>query len=110
MKRVLPLLIAGLSVIACEDLNFKTRDDLRGESKPPPATAGKPVEVQTPPPDKQEEVDAQMRQLNGRVDEVENQLNQTNAVIQNIKDVNGKEGQTQEQKITALEEEVKKLE
>lgn len=112
MKRIL-LLFCVLPLAACQNFDLKTRDDVRGEGGgPAPASTSdnqnggaKPVEVKTPPPDKADEVDTQMRQLTGRVDEVENQVNQSNANFQSV----SKDNQTRDQKIAALEDSVKKL-
>lgn len=57
-----------------------------------------------------DEVDEQMRQLNGRVDSVENYIAQENAAKANEKESFGKEKQSFEQKFAAYEEELKKME
>jgi TolA-binding protein len=105
---------------------LKTRADLRGETedptpqrqtveqqraeareqrsapavKPPPATAASRFE----------EYDEQMRQLNGRVDVIENMVGQYNAAAQGDKLAAGKDKEALDQRFQIFEEALKKLE
>ncbi len=73
---------------------------------------GDPVVREKAPPAgyRFEEVDEQMRNLTGRVDSMENQLSQMQAARQGEKDGVGKDRQALEQKFSAYEDALKKME
>jgi TolA-binding protein len=108
------LVAAIMTLTACADFELKTRDDIRNEDKKPASTATNSSAPAAAPaaavaPEK-EDIDTQMRNLNGRVDEAENQVKQMTINSQADKDEAAKQNQGRDQKIAALEEEIKKLE
>lgn len=109
------IIIVAMFATGCESLQLKTREDLRNDNSAPkqnpqPAsnTVQPPTAVPAPPPE--ESPDAQMRDLNGRVDEAEHQVQLLSTTLQASKDDATKQAQLRDQKITALEDEIKKLE
>src|SRR5687768_14436402 len=90
---VLPLLVVFVS--AC--VNLRTRKDMRegdGElekqtsvqRKEESRSKSQPSAKPPPPAPKEDDLNDQMRQLNGRVDAAENQVSQLNAAVQNEKE------------------------
>jgi TolA-binding protein len=101
---------------------LKTRADLRGDGEDPTPQkqtavqqrAEKAAPAKPPPPvtaaARFEEYDEQMRQLNGRVDVLENSVSQVAAGKQGEAAVQAKEKQALDQRLLAYEEAIKKLE
>lgn len=113
MKWMLFIAIAAFAT-ACENFELKTRDQLRNsESAPKQKSSGGTVQSQpaaAPAAPPEESLDSQMRTLNGRVDESEHHVQELANSIQSGKEEANKQNQLRDQKITALEEEIKKLE
>jgi TolA-binding protein len=111
--KVIFVLVAVLTLSACEDFQLKTRDDVRNaeviDKKPASTTPAQNAPQAAVAPEK-EDPDTQMRNLNGRVDEAENQVKQMTINHQTEKDMLVKDNQARDQKILALEEAMKKLE
>lgn len=84
----------------------KVAQNTSGSTAAPVALPPKAVPVAT----RFEEVDEQMRQLSGRVDVVENQLNQLNAAAANEKGSGTAEKKALEDRLLIYEEAIKKLE
>lgn len=128
MKFFISILCLSVLLTGC----LKTRADLRGEGQDPDlqrqTVAQQVTEKHTPAPRVQspapvqrpqsassatvrfEEYDEQMRTFNGRLEVIENSINQNGAAIQADRDANAKDRQTIEQKFTAYEDALKKLE
>lgn len=111
--RKLALLSSVVLLSGC----LKTWDQLRGEnqdSTPQRQTAQQQAQqaAEKAPPAgyKFEEVDEQMRQLNGRLDTLENQVSQIHNAGTADKDNVNKLREAQDQKLLAYEEALKKLE
>jgi TolA-binding protein len=114
MKLRFAFVLAGAFVLsACDNFQLKTREDLRTpESTVPTAAPGQkaaPVAA-TPPPPTEEEAASQMRTLNGKIEELDNKITVMSTSAQNDKDMHAKEKLDADQKVTALEEAIKKLE
>jgi TolA-binding protein len=107
MKRILPILVVLLS--GCADLNLKTRADLRA-----PDSTTKAVQVGDRSAPAQvsasEDLDSQLRQLNGRIEEVDNHVSTLTISLENAKTQNASEKKESEAKLAAYEEALKKLE
>ena len=114
---VLPLLVVFVSGCA----NLRTRKDMRegdgelekqtsvqrrDETRSKSAPAAKPP----PPAPKEDDLNDQMRQLNGRVDSAENQVTQLNAAVVNEKESVTSMAKAIDQKFLNYEEAIKKLE
>lgn len=119
MKRILggmALATAWISLTACSGFELKTREDLRNaesakDKKAVSSSNVAPASVATSAPAAStDDIDTQMRNLNGRVDEAENQVKQVGLNLQADKEEAAKQNQARDQKVTALEEEIKKLE
>lgn len=119
MNRFIPIL-AGVCCLFTISGCLKTRADLRdGEAEQTlqkqtvSQEQGRIKEIEKPAPttpaSRFEEIDEQMRQLNGRVDELENALSQIKSGQQGNKEAETKEKQALEQRFGAYEEELKKL-
>lgn len=110
-RYLLAAILILFTMTGCSDFELKTRDDLRGEEshsdKKPASTTAASTAAPTPVP---EDLEAQMRSLNGRVDEAESYVKQLDINMQVAKDEASKQNQARDQKQTALEEEIKKLE
>lgn len=115
MKQVL-IFTAMLVLVGC----IKTREQLRAEHTDttlPKQTAQQQVEQarevkeKAPPTGYRfEEIDEQLRQLNGRVENLENQIARTGATSTEAQEAELKLKQTQDLKLVAYEEALKKLE
>jgi TolA-binding protein len=117
MTRILVLSLTAMSLGAC--VSLKTRKEIREE--------GGDLEKQTqtqrreeartrkeekapPPAPKADDIDDQMRQLNGRVDTAENQVQQLNAAVVAEKESVTQMAKAIDQKFLNYEEAIKKLE
>ncbi len=108
-------LVAAVTLIVSGCL--KTRQQLRGERTEPvlqrqTLQQQKEQYREKAPPSayRFEEIDEQMRQLNGRVDTLENQVSQLSATNSDRHENESKEQESQKQKFLAYEEALKKLE
>lgn len=119
MRQLGLYLMVVVSVVGC----LKTRAELRAENyEPQPQrqtllaqrdarpSRGQTQQAQPAYHPTQEDIDEQMRNLSGRIDVVENQMNQISAGQNGDKDSASKERQQTEQKFLAYEEALKKLE
>lgn len=119
MRQLGLYLMVVVSVVGC----LKTRAELRAENSEPERQrqmllaqrdnrTSRGQQPQAPPAyhPTQEDIDEQMRNLSGRIDVVENQMNQITAGQSGDKDSATKERQQTEQKFLAYEEALKKLE
>lgn len=109
MRIEIGLIAVMLLLSACEQFPLKTREQMRNpdvkKEQAPPAAKPAP-----PPAPTAEENDAQMRRLNGKVEELENQLTQSAQALQNEREMRAKEQRENEQKLLAFEEALKKQE
>lgn len=118
MKRSIFLVCTLVLFSGC----LKTRADLRGEDSEPQrqtvaqqrAERHESTAAAKPPPattaSRFEEVDEQMRAMNGRLDVVENSLSQLAASKQGETATQARERQAQEQRLLLYEDAIKKLE
>lgn len=113
MKHILNLMIISVMVSGC--VGLKTRSELReGDSEPQRQTSRQQVKEFKEPKQvaavaRAEEYDEQMRQLNGRIDAVENHLSQLNAAQAGEKQSVTEMAKYSDQKFQAYEEELRKL-
>lgn len=116
MKQLILVSFCIMALSGC----LKTREQLRGEL-PDNSLQRQSVQQQidqareakekaAPGGFKFEEIDEQMRQLNGRVDAIENHLSQLNAASGMEREAQSKARQGQDQKFVVYEEALKKLE
>ena len=110
MKHIFSALVLAVFACGCADFELKTRDQLRTPESSKGEKEVKVTEAPAPPVEKVEETASAMRQFNGRIEELENKLHQANVTIESNKEEAAKQKLVQDQKITALEEEIKKLE
>lgn len=117
MNRLAIALLSIPAVVGC----LKTRAELRSENRQPAQADQREILVtqrqqqappRPPPPTPQYQEDAfeQLRNLSGRIDVVENQVNQMNAAHAGEKDSVAKTKKEVDQKFVAYEEALKKLE
>ncbi len=117
MNRIVVCLLSIPAVVGC----LKTRADLRAENREPAQAEQQQILVAQrqqqqrpapppPTPQYQEDTFEQLRNLSGRIDVVENQLTQLNAVNAGEKDSVTKTKRELDQKFVAYEEALKKLE
>jgi TolA-binding protein len=93
------------------ELQRQTSVQRREEARSSSGSGGAVKAEKAPPPaPKGDDYDEQMRQLNGRVDTVENQMQQQSTHFQAEKESVTKMAQAIDQKFAAYEEEIKKLE
>lgn len=116
MRKSIALLVLTVLINGC----LKTRAELRGENTGEPemrqqtrvqqqAAARESRPAPATPAARFEEYDEQMRNLNGRVDSIENHLAQLNAAHQGEKNSVTEMAKYSDQKFQAYEEELKKL-
>lgn len=124
MRTIAAILVLLVTSTGClktrAQLRDQSSDDLRNYNSPRPAQQVAQREVRETAPARpasassiavrMEEYDEQLRQLNGRIDVVENSINQMNAGRQGDKDSVDREKQALNAKLTAYEEAIKKLE
>ncbi len=110
MKQLVLLILASALTGGCVAL--KTRSELRGDGSRPKSEA--PKEFKEPKAAaavaRTEDYDDQFRQLNGRVDTIENQMGQINAANEGEKKSVTDMAKYADQKFTAYEEELRKME
>lgn len=120
MIRVTVLMFLLLGFVSGLTGCLKTRAELRGDSPSPDlerqTVAQQQAQAAAPkkaPPvtnaSRFEEYDQDMRQLNGRVDEVENMVNQYNAAAEADKAARAQDKQALEQKFALYEDALKKM-
>lgn len=116
MNRFVITLLSIPAIVGC----LKTRAELRSENREPARVDQQEILIAqrqqqprpTPPPPSpqyQEDAFEQLRNLSGRIDVVENQLNQMNAAQAGEKDSVAKAKKELDQKFVAYEEALKKL-
>lgn len=118
MKQLVLLILASALTGGCVAL--KTRSELRGEGSPEASRQAARAKGEAPKEFKEpkaaavaariEDYDDQFRQLNGRVDTIENQMNQINAASEGEKKSVTDMAKYADQKFVAYEEELRKME
>ncbi len=115
MKQML-ILALSLLIAGASSCGVKTRQQLKSEdgglpsTQPAEAPAQKPYKEKAPPAAYRfEEIDEQMRTLNGRVDALENRVNQADAVSASEKQSVTTMAKAIDDKFVVYEEELKKL-
>lgn len=103
---MMKLLLPVLTLILATEAHAQRDVHPSGRKAPVPQAAGQPAI----PPASQEDYFEQIRALTGRVEEVENQLNQINAADSGNKEAASKERQAFDQKFVAYEDALKKIE
>lgn len=101
-------LIPFVFLLGCENLPFKTREQLRKPNAGKAESTRDKAKDEAPAPPTQEEHEDQLRQFNGRIEELESQIAAMKSNQAAEKAAKDKEKQALEDRLLAIEEALKK--